>query len=142
MQARTRFQNLPSLTLQYQDEAYTLAYYLLGDEVRAMDAVEVAVRGIYQGQRRLPNQFRLEIFRRVLDAIRPFNGFDGLAAGQDELSCRLKTLTLDQRSALVLVDIMGLDYAQTCQVLGLSQKRLGRLIAEGRIGLSRQLALA
>jgi hypothetical protein len=140
MQVNTRAENGQTFLLQYQDDAYTLAYYLLANEDHAAATLE-AVFGALKLQRgHHPNQLRLEIFRRVLAAVQPFIRLGAEGARQNDLSCQLSQLDQDQRAALILVDILGLDYAQACWVLGVSQKIASRLVAAGRVGLSRQLA--
>ena len=57
-----------SLALQTQDEAYTLAYYLLGDERRAERATQAAFEQLYQHARLQANRFRFDALRRVWNA--------------------------------------------------------------------------
>jgi DNA-directed RNA polymerase specialized sigma24 family protein len=139
MQANLQQKITLSLTLKYQDEAYTLAYYFLGDERRAVEAVQAAFESVRWRQGVTPDRFRREVFRSVLSASRSRERFASIPAAQDDLSCCLTRLEQEERSALVLVDVLGMQYAEAREVLGVSQKQLGKLVALGRMDLARQI---
>jgi predicted DNA-binding protein (UPF0251 family) len=141
MQAITRQDKTHVSLLQYQDEAYTLAYYLLSNEDQAAATLESVFSGLALRRGHSPNQLRLEIFQRVINTVQSPAAMAAGASRHNDLSGQLKMLNLDERTALVLVDVLGLEYAQAGWVLGIPQKILGKLVAAGRVGLSRQLAL-
>ncbi len=136
-----------TLALQTQDEAYTLAYYLLGDESGAERATQSAFNQLYRHAGLPAGRFRLEVLRRVLascqqqrqglgqqirfkPAAHPFSGSGEAVFG------KLLDLQDGERGVLVLVDVLGLDYEQAAQVLGSSRKQVGKLLAQARINLS------
>lgn len=137
-----------SLALQTQDEAYTLAYYLLGNERHAERATQAAFEQLHQHARLEFNRFRLEVLRRVVEGCRRIGhimpGRAGLrstlsmVAHRDETIHRLLPLSDGERFVVVLVDILGLSYEEAAQVLGSSKKEVGRTLAQARLALSEQ----
>ncbi len=139
MQANLRHKITQSLTLKYQDEAYTLAYYFLGDERGAVEAVQAAFESTGWRQGVSEAEFRRGVFRHILTSSKSCARFGSATAAQDDLSGYLTRLNQEERSALVLVDVLGMQYAEAREVLGVSQKHLGQLVAQGRIDLARKL---
>jgi hypothetical protein len=120
------------LVLKYQDQAYTLAWYLFGGDEPAVKAVQAAVQRLY---RRFPaedEEFRLHLLQHVWQQARsrpirlPAEGLLGGAAGfpWENLTCR-------QAQLLVLVSVMGLDYRQAARVTGCSKRVVQRELAAG-----------
>jgi DNA-directed RNA polymerase specialized sigma24 family protein len=145
--ADSRIITFNSMALHYQDEAYTLAYYLLGDEGSAEKATQAAFAQLYQNARLQANHFRLEVLRRVLVSCQGWFGSlpgraklrtktSAVAGRGDDLSWKLMDLKEAERSAVVLVDVLGLDYAEAAQVLSSSKKQVSRLLAQARLNLS------
>jgi hypothetical protein len=125
-----------TLALRFQDDAYTLAYYLSADETRAAQATEAAFARLYRWPGLRPDQFRLEILCRVLANIR--KGSSPLSDGRqgDGLSAQLQQLAFEERAAAVLVDVLDLSYDEAARVMNSSQKQVARLLAKARVGLS------
>jgi RNA polymerase sigma-70 factor (ECF subfamily) len=73
-----------------------------------------------------------------------FNGtLGGLISGDqipeasgDNLHRYIRSLPGDQRLVVVLVDVEGLDYAQTAEILGIPVRKLQGLLAQARMNLS------
>jgi RNA polymerase sigma-70 factor (ECF subfamily) len=144
------------IVIAYQDRAYTMAYYLLGDSKAAEDIVQEAFITIYK---ELPNyrdgSFKSLLIRMVmdkcLDKLRHWKGHqittsETIDARGEEIEsstwsvnpgealeeCSIRTepdryllLYLDRldakdRTALVLVDILDLDYGEAAEVMGCS----------------------
>ncbi len=106
--------------LQCQDDAYTLAWYLLGDEALAEAAVQEAVDRAYHHGAARSKSCRLVILRAVVEQChrrlnRPPspNGKTG-EQSIPEMLCKLPE---QERQALILVDILGLTYAESAEVL-------------------------
>lgn len=146
--ANMQIMRFNSLALQTQDEAYTLAYYLLGNERHAERATQAAFEQLHLHARLELNHFRLEVLRRVVDGCRrigqimPNRGVLRstlrMVASQDETIQRLVPLNEGERIVVVLVDILSLSYEEAAQVLGSSKKEVGRTLAQARLVLSEQ----
>jgi hypothetical protein len=131
--------SIPLLPGHTQDEAYTLAYYLLGNEARADEAVAaVFSRRLPTGRGRAEDN-RLEILRAIGLYCQAHGATPawGIQPGGDEIISRLGRLNGSERAAAVLVDVLGLSYAQAARVLSCSQHRLGKLLAHARLNLAR-----
>jgi DNA-directed RNA polymerase specialized sigma24 family protein len=132
-----------TLALQIQDEAYTLAYYLLGDEARAAEATEGAFARLYQRPGLMVNSFRRDVFQRVLAqcrglhvSLRVRSTLMGSLPARDEVTTYLLRLNESERAVVVLVDVLGLSYDEAAGVLGTSKKQAGKLLAQARLCLS------
>lgn len=142
----TRLNTFNTLAVTYQDEAYTLAFYMLGDDGLAEEETQRAFAGLYQHVGLRLEDFRLEVLRRVLLACRQnsiFSPANSRGKVQDPLFQQLMRLKGEERSVIVLVDVLGLDYNEAARVLGGSKKQVTRLLALARVNLSQpQQALA
>ncbi len=146
--ADTRIMSFNTLALQTQDEAYTLAYYLLGNEHHAERATQAAFEQLHRNARLELNRFRLDVLRRVVDGCRRIGQIMPnrsvlrstlrMVASQDETIQRLIPLNEGERAVVVLVDILGLSYDEAAQVLDSSKKEVGRILAQARLALSQQ----
>jgi len=127
-----------TLTLQLQDEAFTLAYYLLGDEARAAEATQVAFSGLYQRPGLKLESFRRDVLRRVILQCRGAQGaISGLGFNsRDEISIHLMKLDARERCVAVLVDVLGLSYTEASDILGCPRKEVGKLLAHARLNLA------
>lgn len=133
-----------TLALQIQDEAYTLAYYLLGDENRAAEAIQVAFARLYQRPGLKFATFRRDVFQRVLLQCRAMSSgvrvHLGKAGARDQVTDNLLQLNDRERAVAVLVDVLGLTYDEAASVLGCTKKETGRLLAQARLNLAHQPA--
>jgi DNA-directed RNA polymerase specialized sigma24 family protein len=112
-----------------QDEAFTLATYLLADDRAADAAVQAACLRAYRRHRRLPGvPVRLLILQEVLaHCERPVRKPD-----KEPLEW-LFDLPLRERQSLLLVDLLSLSYAQAAEVLGCPREQLARRLARARL---------
>lgn len=133
----------------YQDDAFTLAYYLLGDEARALEVVDTAFSHLYRrmgrevADRRSADQFRLEVLHHIFaicfEEQKMSSNVGWAGARALEALCRqLLNLKEKERAAVVLVDVLGLTYDEAAQVMGCWKKQLGKLLAQARLSLSRE----
>lgn len=133
-----------TLALQIQDEAYTLAYYLLGDENRAAEAIQSAFARLYQRPGLKFATFRRDVFQRVLLQCHAMSSglrvHLGSARAHDAVTDNLLRLNERERSVAVLVDVLGLTYDEASSVLGCTRKETGRLLAQARLNLAHQPA--
>ncbi len=150
----------------YQDLVYRQAFYLLAEprlaEAAAQAAFGVAYRdlGSYRGSEA---RLKLWLLRLVTDRCQAQSAGRGDQAPEpkDRLSLPpgtsgafdsgdlsdavrrgLLKLPPEQRAAVVLVDIQGLDYAEAAVVLHTSASTLARRLAQGRLGLGHDLGKA
>jgi DNA-directed RNA polymerase specialized sigma24 family protein len=117
--------------LQQQEEAYTLAYYLLGSAEAASQAVQIAVVQCYQQSSRGGSQ-RLSLLRTVLKnslaSSIPVTGADPLTRG-------ILSLPQEERRTVLLVDVLGLSYVEAAQVLGTNTSRVSQWLTGGRLAM-------
>lgn len=137
---QTRLATFNTLAASYQDEAYTLAFYLLGDEDRATEATRVAFSRLYEQLGTKLENFRTEALRWVVSVSRQSVPLFARALASKPLDSsgligRLLALSENERCAVVLVDILGLRYEEAAQVLGSSRKQVGSWVAQARLNL-------
>lgn len=127
--------SVQALALQMQDEAYTFAYYLLGDEGAAEAATQAAFTNLLRKGAMRAEQFRQDVLRGVLAGSRRFAipVTSNANAPREDLTLALLNLPAEQRSALVLVDVLGLNYDDAASILGCSRKQFAHLLAQGRM---------
>lgn len=131
-----------ALVLRCQDDAYTLAYYLLGDEEEAARATQAAFARVQRLGSLPQSRFRLEVLRGVLKCARgEANAHPGAVQPNDAISRMLLGLRSEDRTALVLVDILSLSYAEAAQVLGCSKQGLAKRLGHARLNLSRAVSV-
>ena len=137
------------LALQTQDDAYTLAYYLLGDERHAERATQAAFDQLYQQARLQVDRFRFEVLRGVLECSRRMLSLMPNRAGRrlpvrmanpDATYEKLMKLDESERFVVALVDVLELDYEEAAQVLGISRKQVAKTLAQARLTLSQAAA--
>ncbi len=127
-----------ALALQVQDEAYTFAYYLLGDEKAAEAATQAAFDSVSRHGKLQMEQFRQAVLRGVLNrsqAAAPLVPSTGRAAMEqrEDVTRALLRLPAAERSALVLVDVLGMGYYDAARIMGCSRKQITYLLAQGRM---------
>jgi DNA-directed RNA polymerase specialized sigma24 family protein len=133
----SHLQAFNALILAYQDEAYTLACYLLGDEAQAGEVVQDACRETYWASRDRQTTIRNDMLRRIVRSCLALSGgTNGAHAALDKSSTHLALLPMDQRALVVLVDVLGLDYHEAAGVLRKSTPYVRQKLAQGRARLA------
>jgi DNA-directed RNA polymerase specialized sigma24 family protein len=149
------------LVLENQDRLYSMAYYLTASQSMAEALTQEAVLRTYHHLKR----YRRGVFlhwlskelvwvsrKRIQERSAPVHGrlawftnrrngrflddFGATNPGKG-IQFALRRLPLEQRLPLVLVEVGGLNFAETCQVLGWGNKKLNRSLAEARLTLQR-----
>ncbi len=137
-----------SRVLASQDQAYTLACYLFGDDRLAGEATQSAVMDLYLDRPGLPNlSFSVELFRRLVKRWRRDAGsmrrsaipLTGNETEEDSLSRLLGMLSPGCQLAVVLVDCLGLGYPDAAYVSELKVSELQTCLARSRNFLSSRL---
>ncbi len=127
---RPTYTTLNDLVLRYQDEAYTLAYYFLGQEQAAMEATQSAFQKVYRPDI-VVEHFRLEALRQVLQQCRgkrpPIE-----TCKSDPVCERLHRLPEEEQAAIILIDVLGLSYEQAAYALSRNQQQVGKLVSQAR----------
>ncbi len=124
-----------------QDDAYTLAWYLLGDEVEAEVVLQAAVQTAYAYFS--PNQVecRMLIFKQVVVQCQkrtpaPRNSVEpGILRD-------LQFLNQHKRVVLVLVDILGLPHSEAAYLTNHPQEQIRCLLAQARWQMTEQRKFA
>jgi DNA-directed RNA polymerase specialized sigma24 family protein len=118
-----------------QDEAYTLAWYLLADEAAAeavvQEAVEMVFRQTAGGQRSCRQAIFCAVLRQCHLRWRSSMPITGAAAGQ-AVHTLLHRLPEVERQVLVLVEIIGLGYHETAQLVHRPVKEIQAVVAQAR----------
>lgn len=118
--------------LACQQEAFTLALYLLGNDHAADDVVQRSVMAAYRCCRRSPDQpIRLTILREVIRLCDHHTG-----RPEDGLSSHLRRLSRRECRSLLLIDLLGLSYDQAAHVLRCKKHDLAQWLARARANLA------
>jgi RNA polymerase sigma-70 factor, ECF subfamily len=132
-----------SLVRKHQDAAFTLAFYMLGDENAAVEVAQAAFLAAYQKLDRFnlnkqPNHsaaswFLSWVVKICLD--QPAAALDGRISLPYDVCRQLHQLSPECRLAVILVDLLGLDYREAASAGGMKRKQLLSCLARGRISL-------
>lgn len=130
-------QHTPSILVQrLQDDAYTLAYYLLGSERLAEAATEASFASLNRGKAQHFDGLRRDVIRAVLTRCKQ----EGISVtgrrGTGDISSLLQKIAIDERSVVVLVDVLGLSYDEAAILLDRPKKHIMRLLAQARLHLA------
>lgn len=130
--------------LACQDGAFTLAYYLLGEKELAGAAMQKAVMAIYLAKPKCTNELQLRLLREIIHSVqRNQRRGSGLKGSNASPALRLlQMLPISEKSAVVLVDVLGLDYREASTILGCSYRRLSKWITQGRRQMARDLEIS
>ena len=120
--------------MEWQEAAYTLAYYLTGNEAQAEETVQGAVLQAYQKSGANPNGGRAALLQAVIGTCRKLH-HAAHANGKDGLAGILSNLSPERRCAVLLVDVLGLSYEEAAQVLSSSPARVSEWLAQGRVAV-------
>lgn len=116
--------------LECQDDAFTLAWYLLGDEAAAEDAVETAMMMAYHRAQSCQEDGRRLILEKVLCLCA--GKFGNRPLETDAACAALHGLPNLERQVIILVDILCLTYTETAELLKRSHSDIIRLLAQAR----------
>jgi RNA polymerase sigma-70 factor, ECF subfamily len=134
------------LVAAHQVLIYSLSYRVFGDE---QTAVEAAQSGVSQAGRNIATfrsgQFQLWLLRWVVAAClerlpkaAPGRATPSEASERNSvqgIQSRLCCLPFNLRLALILVDVIGLDYAEAAIVLSTPREQVGQWVAQARARL-------
>ena len=116
-----------------QDQAYTLAYYLLGSEKEAMATLQSAAEDAFRETDGKTDSTECRLFRQVLSCCREL-----VSEAKPQLSefhQYLQNLPFECRAAVILVDVLALDYRETARVMGCNSDHVRCVLAKARVGL-------
>jgi DNA-directed RNA polymerase specialized sigma24 family protein len=128
MEMLTQFNQL---VLQCQDDAYTLAWYLMGNETKAENVVQKAVEMAFRSIGQTAEPCRTRILRQVLRFARQ-RGILHLPTHAPQAAPALQSLPPAERQALLLIDVLNIPYPEAAAILELPEKQVARLAAQAR----------
>lgn len=117
--------------LQCQDDAYTLAWYLLGDEVAADAVMQKAVAAAFDCFVSGDEDCRLTVLQRVVEQFlrrKPA----ACSSAEPGIFHDLCFLADQERVVLLLIDVFGLSYPEAARIIGQTSTIIGRLLAHAR----------
>ena len=119
------------LILQCQEEAYTLAFYVLGNELQACETVQRAITSAYHHPE--DRDAHLAILSNVtrLCLQLPTHAIDLDVV--PEIVRRLCNIPIQERLAVILIDILGLNYAQAAIICHKPEAQISRLLSHARV---------
>ncbi len=118
--------------LLFQDEAFTLACDLVGDEARAAEITQGGFTGVYREGWDGKSSIRLAVLARIVRECK-----SAQAGSKTSPSALLAGLPGCERLAVLLVDRFGLSYVEAAQVLRCSAGKLVGWLATARLKASR-----
>jgi hypothetical protein len=124
------------LVVQHQDETFTLACDLLGDESQAAVAVEEAFRVSFRDGSTSQAQFRLDIMKMVGASCQKHAK---ILPGPQAMAHLLVSLTNTEKTILVLVDCLELSYVDAGYVTGKKPADVRQELAKARFLLNNAL---
>ncbi len=120
-----------SLVLAHQEQAFNLAWFLLGDERAAEQATQNGVLETYrQWSKGLAGPFERRLLTYVAHACEKCKN------GKNALHNGLSRLSFEQRLAVTLIDALGLKYEEAAFITGWPLDRFRQALAEGRQEMS------
>ncbi len=132
MPPATRLQEYNHLVMLNQDECFSLAYDLLGDDAQASEVVgEVFQKGFLHASGE-PSKFRLEVLRLVIQ---------NALKRSEELHCpgiythfpaQFSLLSNEEKLVCILVDCLELSYQDAAAVLEKPRDLIRKMVAETR----------
>ena len=132
----TSLEEFNRLVLQYQDEAFSLAFYMLGSEVQAGQVVQSAVRQAYTHFKGRNPDFRTQILELVsAGCLQAHIRTPEIKAQADTLLRQLSSLPGRERLALILIDLLELSYTQAGSILHQPRDSVRGLLTQGRLKL-------
>jgi DNA-directed RNA polymerase specialized sigma24 family protein len=120
------------LVMQNQDEVFTLAVNLLGDENQASEVVQASFIEAFKSARKDPEKFRRDILSLV---IRNCQKKTRVLPGPKNLGCYLSQLCNEEKIMLILVDSLELNYTEAAAIMQKSLAAVGRTVAQARVSV-------
>lgn len=117
--------------LRCQDDAYTLAWYLLGDEAQAASATQASVAAAFPFYSPYLKNCRVLILKQVINQCRAWKTARETRAIAS-VHPGFPALPELERYALILIDILNLSYTDTAVVLDRSVSEISGLLSQGR----------
>ena len=124
------------LVLQYQDEAFNLAYALLGNETLAEKIVGFVFHKAFARTPKNYRSFRIEILAAIaFGCLKQAKGI----SGPENIQAYLVGLTNIEKAAVILVDSIEMSLEDAAGVLKISRLQLVKLLARGRCRIAQAL---
>jgi DNA-directed RNA polymerase specialized sigma24 family protein len=124
------------LVLQQQDEAFNLAYALLGNETLAEKMVGSVFHKAFVRTPKKSNMFRIEILATiVIVCLKQAK----VISGPENIRAYLVGLTNIEKIAVILVDSLEMSLEDAAGVLKISHLQLVKLLARGRCRIAQAL---
>ena len=119
--------------LACQEDAFTLACYALGDDAQAEQVVQSAVRQAYWCFDGSEGRCREQILSATAEGCRRADSRRPATRGA------FSALPIEERLAVILVDVLALDYRQAAEILRRPAAQFARLLAQGRCKVSSRI---
>ena len=121
--------------LDCQEDAFTLACYALGDDAQAEQVVQAAVRQAYWCFDGSEGRCREQILSAAAEGCRRAAARRPGGPAQGVFS----PLPIEERLAVILVDVLALNYRQAAEILRRPATQFARLLAQGRCKVSSRI---
>ncbi len=128
----SRLQEYNRLVLLNQDECYSLAYDLLGDDSQASEVVGEAFQIEIRKSTGEPAKFRLEVLHLVIQNALKRSEVLHCPELARQFPVQFSLLTNEEKLVCVLVDCLELSYQETAVVLAKPLDAIRKLLAESR----------
>jgi len=117
--------------LRCQDDAYTLAWYLLGDEAEAEAVLQKAVEAAYHCFESRQINCHLLILKQVVNQWRERKPVTCGSLGADIFDNQ-QIVIQQELVVLILIDILRLSYPEASIITGIPLRKIGPLLARAR----------
>ncbi|MCE5207181.1 MAG: hypothetical protein LLG42_02605 [Chloroflexi bacterium] len=123
--------------LACQDDAFTLAVSILGDERLAYQVIQEVIRQVYSRQGNDDNVIAVKVLQGVILLCRQEKPSRGRDAPEWVPGWNL--LEQSEQEAILLVDVLGKTYRDAALLLNCSECDVARYVAFGRRKLTRSI---
>lgn len=135
---RNRLAQFNQQVLECQDHAFTLAWYLLGDEAAAEAVTEAAVKTVFHPRSANQTDCRVLVLCQVIHGCCG-KSFTQTLPPKDSYLLALHSLSERERQVLVLVDILNTRYLDVAAIMNRPVKEVIRLVAQARRNMMRAM---
>lgn len=118
-----------------QEKAFSLAFWLLGDEALACEVLQKVVLQVYSNWRIDEGNLVAKLLQGVIGFCRQAK--PSKTCTTNELIPGWNRLEPDEKEALLLVDILGNSYKETGLILNRTDHEVALFVAHGRCKLTR-----